>query len=126
IDERLLQKAEIASALLRRRDDRLPRLAAALAVSFERTEEKRFVPDDRASGRAAVLIEFERRRLRRREEVLRLKFVAAEELPAGAAEGIGPGLRHHIDDRPGVAAELCGEVARLDFELLHGVDVRAG
>jgi len=35
IDERLLQKAEIAGALLRRRHDRLARLAAALAVPFE-------------------------------------------------------------------------------------------
>src|SRR5439155_14514037 len=106
VDQRPAQKAEIAAALLRRGDDRLPRQAAILAIAFIRTKHERLVVNDRSPERRAELVEFERRRFGGREEVLRLEPVAAQELPAGPVPFVRAGLGDDVDDRSGVAAEL--------------------
>ena len=123
IDQRFREKAEVARALPRVRDDGLAREAAIFAVPFVRPEHECPVANDRCAQGSAELVELQRRRLGGREIILGLEFVAPCELPAGAAQAVRPGFRDDVHHRSGVAPELGREVARLDLEFLHRVHV---
>ena len=66
-------------------------------------EEEKFILEDRAADRAAILVLFQRR-LDGREEVLRLQAVVAVELPGAAVPRVGAGLGDDVDDRTGIAS----------------------
>src|SRR5439155_5326225 len=104
------------------------------ASAFVIEEEKRFVLaivdaryGHRAADRAAklVLAEFAFGDAAGvLKEVGRVKLVIADELPQGAMNLVGTGLDRGIEHRPARASELGAEVARLNLELLDGIDWR--
>ena len=104
------------------------------ASAFVIEEEKRFVLaivdaryGHRAANRAAklVLAEFAFGDAAGvLKEVGRVKLVIADELPQGAMNLVGTGLDRGIEHRPARASELGAEVARLNLELLDGIDWR--
>ena len=107
--------------------DRRPDHALLEARRFDVAEEERLAADDRSAQVAAevvlVVIRF-RRALPDREEVVGVELVVAEELVAGAVDGVGARLGGDADRRARRFAELGGVGARHHLEFANRIHRR--
>ena len=118
------EAAEVAGSFLGRGHDGLAGQAPAQPEPFEGPEEEGAVLREGSAERSAVLVLRQGRRIGGGKIILRLEAIVSIELPHAAVQRVGARLGDHLHNRPGVAAEFGGEVARLDLEFLDGVDVR--
>jgi hypothetical protein len=58
------------------------------------------------------------------EEVMRVELVVPEELEHAPAHAIRAGTRRNVDERRGLASELCRILRLLDLEFLDRIDRR--